>query len=103
MAATIPLEHVLGLAFALFSIGLVGILVRRNFLFMLMCTEIMLNAAVLAFIGAGARWANADGQAMFVLVLTLAAAEVCIGLALILQLNRRMHTLDVDTASGMQG
>lgn len=103
MAATVPLEHVLALAFAMFVVGLVGVLVRRNFLFMLMSTEIMFNAAALAFIGAGEHWASADGQVMYILLLTLAGAEVCVGLALILQLSRHRRSLDVDSASDMHG
>jgi len=99
----IPSAHGLLLAAALFAMGLTGVLVRRNILFMLMSIEIMLNAAGLAFIAAGAKWAQADGQAMFLLVLTLAAAEVSVGLALILQLNHRFETLDADAASEMRG
>jgi NADH-quinone oxidoreductase subunit K len=94
---------VLGLAAILFALGLIGVLVRRNVIFMLICLEIMLNAAGLAFIAAGSRWAQADGQVMFLLILTLAAAEVSVGLALILQLNHRFETLDVDAASEMRG
>jgi NADH-quinone oxidoreductase subunit K len=63
----------------------------------------MLNAAGLAFVAAGARWGQADGQIMFILVLTLAATEVAVGLALILQLYRRTHTLDADAVSRMRG
>lgn len=100
---SIPSAHGLLLAAALFVMGLAGVLVRRNILFMLMSIEIMLNAAGLAFIAAGARWAQADGQVMFLLVLTLAAAEVSVGLALILQLNHRFETLDADAASEMRG
>jgi NADH-quinone oxidoreductase subunit K len=77
--------------------------VRRNFLFMLMCLEIMTNAVALAFVAAGSRWAQPDGQIMFIMVLTLAAAEASIGLALLLQLYRRFHTLDIDVASEMRG
>jgi NADH-quinone oxidoreductase subunit K len=91
------------LAGVLFALGLVGLLVRRNILFMLMSVEIMLNAAGLAFIAAGARWAQADGQAMFLFILTLAAAEVSVALALVLQLYSRFNTLDSDAASLMRG
>ncbi|WDT82495.1 MAG: NADH-quinone oxidoreductase subunit NuoK [Candidatus Manganitrophus sp.] len=78
----IPVQEGLLLAAILFALGLIGLLVRRNILFILMSTEVMLNAAGLAFVVAGARWAAADGQVMFILVLALAAAEVSIGLAL---------------------
>jgi NADH-quinone oxidoreductase subunit K len=99
----IPMDHVLVLAAILFALGLIGVMVRRNVIFMLMCIEVMLNAAGLAFIAAGSRWAQADGQIMFLLILTLAAAEVSVGLALILQLNHRFETLDADAASEMRG
>ena len=99
----IPMEHGLLLAGALFSIGLFGLLTRRDILFMLMSLEIMLNSAALAFIVAGSRWGSADGQVMFVLILTLAAAEASVGLALLIQLYRRFKTLDIDSASTMKG
>jgi NADH-quinone oxidoreductase subunit K len=90
-------------AVALLALGLLGVLVRRNLLFILMSLEIMLNAAGLAFVAAGARWAQADGQIMFILIITLAAAEVAIGLALALQVYHRLRTLDADAVSGMRG
>lgn len=91
------------LAAVLFTLGLTGVLVRRNLIFILMSIEIMLNATGLAFVAGGSRWAQADGQIMFLLVLTLAAAEVAIGLALVLLLYRRTETLDADAASRMRG
>jgi NADH-quinone oxidoreductase subunit K len=102
MTATL-VDHALLTAVALFALGLFGVLVRRNLLFLLMSLEIMLNAAGLAFVAAGARWAEADGQIMFILIITLTAAEVAIGLALVLQVYRRFQTLDADVVSGMRG
>lgn len=99
----IPMEHGLFLAIALFAIGFAGLILRRNILFMLMSVEIMMNATALAFVVAGSRWLQPDGQVMFVMVLTLAAAEACVGLALVIQLYRRFRTLDVDAASTMKG
>lgn len=99
----IPMEHGLALAGVLFTLGLLGLLVRRNILFMLMSLEIMMNSAALAFVVAGSRWQQADGQIMFILILTLAACEACVGLALLLQLYRRFGSLDVDSASEMKG
>lgn len=99
----IPMEHGLLLAATLFAIGFGGLIVRRNVLFMLMSVEIMMNATALAFVVAGSRWLQPDGQVMFVLVLTLAAAEACVALALVMQLYRRFRTLDVDAASTMKG
>ena len=78
-------------------------LVRRNLVFILMSIEIMLNATGLAFIVAGARWGQADGQIMFLFVLTLAAAEVAIGLALIIRIRHRLSALDSDAANLLRG
>lgn len=100
---SIPLTHVLALAAGLLAIGLAGVITRRNLIFMLLSIEIMLNAAGLAFITAGAHWGQSEGQVMFILVLTLAAAEVCVGLGLIVALHRRFRTVDADAASRMRG
>ena len=100
--SALALEHGLFLAAVLFSIGLVGVLVRRNLMFMLMSVEIMLNAAGLAFIVVGSRWGQADGQVMFLLILTLAAAEVGVGLGLVLQINRRHRSLDADVLNQLK-
>ena len=101
--ASVSMEYGLILAGILFTLGLVGVLVRRNLLFMLLSIEIMLNAAGLAFVVAGARWAPPDGQVIFLFILTMAAAEVSVGLALILQIYRHMKTLDADAADEMRG
>jgi len=101
--AQIPMQHGLLLAAVLFALGLAGILVRRNLIFILMSIEIMLNASGLAFVVAGARWGEADGQVMFIFILSLAAAEVSVGLALLLQIHRRFGTLDANAASEMRG
>ena len=87
----------------IFAIGLTGVLIRRNIIFILMSIEIMLNAAGLAFVVAGARWHQPDGQVMFIFILSMAAAEVSVGLALALQLFRRFKTLDADAAGRMRG
>ena len=102
-ALQIPLSHGLALAAALFCIGAVGLLVRRNILFTLMSLEICTNAAALAFVVAGAHHGRADGQVMFVFIITLAAAEIAIALALVLQLYRYHYTLDIDQLKAMQG
>lgn len=99
----LPMDHGLMLAALLFALGLIGVLVRRNVIFILMSIEIMLNAAGLAFVVAGSKWGQADGQVMFIFILAVAAAEVSVGLALVLQLYRRLQTLDVDAASKMRG
>ena len=100
---SIPMSYGLSLAAILFALGLIGLLVRRNLLFILMSAEIMLNAAGLAFVVAGARWVQADGQVMFIFILAMAAAEVSVGLALLLQLYHQRQSLDADAASEMRG
>jgi NADH-quinone oxidoreductase subunit K len=100
---TVPMHQGLLLAGILFALGLMGLLVRRNVIFMLMSLEIMLNAAGLAFVVAGARWGQADGQIVFLFILAMAAAEVSVGLALVLQIYRRFKTLDSDAVSEMRG
>lgn len=99
----IPIIHGLGLAVVLFLLGVVGLITRRNVLFMLMSIEIMLNAAGLVFIIGSSRWAQADGQLMFIFILSMAAAEVAVGLALILQFYKKFNTLDADAASKLKG
>jgi NADH-quinone oxidoreductase subunit K len=99
----IPVEHVLLVAGVLFTLGLIGLLVRRNVVFMLMAVEIQLNAAGLAFVAAGSRWQQVDGQVMFLFILAMAAAEVAVGLALVLRLYAQTKTLDTDVASTLRG
>ena len=99
----VMMEHGLILAAILFVLGLTGLLVRRNILFVLMCIEVMMNAAALAFVVAGSHWGQPDGQIMFILILSLAASEASVGLAIVFQLYRRYHTLDIDAASEMRG
>ncbi len=101
--ATIPMEQGLLLAGLLFFLGLLGVLLRRNILFILMSIEIMLNAAGLAFIVAGSHWGQADGQVMFIFILAVAAAEVSVGLALVLQLYHQLKSLDTNSADSMRG
>ena len=91
------------LAGILFSLGLTSLLVRRNLIFVLMSLEVMLNAAGLAFVVAGARWHQADGQVMFLFILAMAAAEVSVGLTLAVEIYRRFKSLDVDTLNNMKG
>jgi NADH-quinone oxidoreductase subunit K len=91
------------LAIILFGLGLIGLLSRRNILYMLLSLEIMLNAAALAFIAGGARWGQVDGEIMFLFILTLAAAEVSVALGIVLQLSHRFRTLDADAFSEMRG
>ena len=99
----VPIEAGLIVAGILFMLGMISVLIRRNIIFMLISVEVMLNAAGMAFIVAGSKWMQADGQVMFIFILTMAAAEVSVGLALVLQLYHRFKTVDVDVASEMRG
>lgn len=99
----IQMEQAMLLATILFLTGLVGLLVRRDIIFMLMSVEVMLNSAGLAFIVAGSAWGQADGQVMFIFILTMAAAEVSVGLALIIQMFMKFKSVDTDRANTMNG
>lgn len=99
---TVPFEQVLALAATLFALGLAGLLARRNVIFVLLSLEVMLNAAGLALVAAGARWGQPDGQVFFLFVLAVAAAEAAVALALVLRLQARFRTLDVDAASRLR-
>lgn len=99
----LTMESGLLVAGVLFVLGLLGLLARRNLLFILMSLEIMLNAAGFAFVLAGARWGQAHGQAMFIFILTMAAADVAVALALILRVFHHFRTLDSDQVSTLKG
>jgi len=96
------LQQVFALAIVLFGLGLIGLLVRRNIVFMLISIEIMFNAAGLGFIAAGAAHGQADGQVMFIFILSVAAAEVAVGLALVLVFHHLSGTLDADAADQLR-
>ena len=99
----IPAEHALIVAAVLFVLGMTGVLIRRDLIFVLLSLEVMLNAAGLAFVTAASRWLQPDGQIMFILILAVAAAEVSIGLALILRIYSRHGTLDADRVDKLRG
>ncbi|GGB00534.1 NADH-quinone oxidoreductase subunit NuoK [Puia dinghuensis] len=94
--AVVNIDRVLFVAAVLFLLGLTGVLTRKNILFMLISIEIMLNAAGLAFVAAGSKWHQPDGQAMFLFILAMAAAEVSVGLALVMQIWHQHKTMDVE-------
>ena len=93
---TIGLEHYLIVSALLFSLGLLGVLSRRNVLVIYMSLELMLNAANLALVAFSRFNNNLDGQVMVFFIITVAAAEVAVGLALIVALFRRRQTTHVD-------
>jgi len=92
----VPYEHVLALAGLVFLLGLFCTVVRRNLIMMLLGVEIMLNAATIAFVGSSLRWQDLEGQAFVLFILAVAAAEVSIGLALIVCAYRRTESVDPD-------
>ena len=99
---TVPVETQIVFAGILFLLGLIGLLVRRNLVFMLMSIEIMFNSAGLVFIIAARQWNQPDGQVMFIFILAVTAVEVAIGLALILQVYHHFKTLDVDAINKLK-
>ena len=97
--APIRLTHYLILSAVLFCIGLVGIMTRRNVLMILLCIEIMFNAANLAFVAYARAWGNLDGQIVVFFIIIVAAAEVTVGLAIAVLLSRELKTLNADEVS----
>jgi NADH-quinone oxidoreductase subunit K len=99
----VPFSHVLFLAVLLFLLGAVCAVARRNLVMILIGVEIMLNAAGLAFIGASLRWEHLEGQVFVIFILTLAAAEVAVGLALIVSSYRRTGSVNSDRYNLLKG
>ena len=100
---TITLTHYIVLSAILFSIGTAGVLVRRNALVLLMSVELMLNAANLALIAFARNLGNETGHVMAIFVMTVAAAEAAVGLALVLAIFRHRKTVDVDQLRSLKG
>ena len=98
----VGLEHYLVVSGVLFSLGLLGVIIRRNVLVIYMSLELMLNAANLALVSFSRFNNNLDGQVMVFFIITVAAAEVAVGLALIVALFRRRETTDVHDLSTMK-
>jgi NADH-quinone oxidoreductase subunit K len=91
------------LSAVLFSIGALGVLVRRNPLIIFMSVELMLNAANLAFVAFASLHGSLDGQIFVFFVMTVAAAEVAVGLALIVQIFKSKHSINVDEVNSLKG
>ena len=102
-AATITPTYYLTLAAALFTIGAVGMLVRRNTLVMFMCIELMLNAANLTFVSFAHALDDVAGQVIVFFTLVVAAAEVAVGLAIIVAIFRRRHHVTADDLNALEG
>jgi len=99
----IPLTYYLAISAILFSMGVMGVLIRRNPLIIFMSVELMLNAANLAFVAFSRAFNVIDGQIFVFFVMTIAAAEVAVGLALIVIIFRTKHSIDVDQMSSLKG
>lgn len=92
----IPLSHYLGLSVILFTIGVIGVVVRRNAIVIFMCIELMLNAVNLTFVAIARSLSSLDGQVIVLLVMTVAAAEAAVGLAIMVSIFRTRGTINVD-------
>ena len=99
---TVGLEHYLTVSALLFSLGLLGVIIRRNLLVIYMSLELMLNAANLAFVAMSRFTNNLDGQVMVFFIITVAAAEGAVGLALIVALYRKRQTAHVEDLTSMK-
>ena len=99
---TVGLEHYLTVSALLFSLGLLGVVIRRNLLVIYMSLELMLNAANLAFVSMSRFTNNLDGQVMVFFIITVAAAEVAVGLAIIVALYRKRQTAHVEDLTSMK-
>ncbi len=100
---TIPIQYYLYLATILFTIGAIGVLIRRNAIVIFMCIELMLNAANLVFITFARHHADQAGQIYVFLVMAVAAAEVAVGLAIIIAVFRERRSIYVDELRDMHG
>ena len=99
----ITINDYLALSFLIFTIGFIGVLIRRNFLTVLMSIELMLNAVNLNLVAFSHRLSDLTGQIFAIFVITIAAGEAAIGLAIIISLFRQKQTLNVDEADTMEG
>ena len=97
------LQYYLILSAALFTIGVVGVLIRRNAIIIFMCIELMLSAANLAFVAISRQLGDVSGQIFVFFVMTVAAAEVAIGLAIIVSVFKHRETINVDEVNSLKG
>jgi len=98
----VPIGHYLVLSGLLFCIGAVGVFLRKNLITMLLSVEIMLNAVNLTFVAVGRYWGTVDGQIITFFVMTVAAAEAAVGLALVIALFRHRETLSPDAFTALK-
>lgn len=99
----VPVTYYIALSAVLFTLGALGVLIRRNAIVIFMSVELMLNAANLAFVAFARAYNALNGQIFVFFVMTVAAAEVAVGLALIVAIFRTKHSIDVDQMSNLKG
>jgi NADH-quinone oxidoreductase subunit K len=99
----IKIEHYLLLSSVLFSLGIFGMLLRKNAIIIFMCVELMLNAVNLALVAFSKIHGDTDGQIFVFFIMVVAAAEVAVGLAILMMLYRNMHTTDTDELNSLKG
>jgi NADH:ubiquinone oxidoreductase subunit K len=99
----VSLDWYLVVSALVFAVGTVGVLTRRNPVVILLCLELMLNAANIALIAFARMWGNAEGQIFAIIVMVVAACEVCIGLGLVVAVYRRRLPIDVDEIRELHG
>jgi NADH-quinone oxidoreductase subunit K len=98
----VPMSYFVGLSALLFAIGAAGVLLRRNVIVIFMSIEVMLNAVNLAFVALGRRLGSMDGQVIVFFVMTVAAAEAAVGLAIIISIFRNRETINADELNLMR-
>lgn len=99
----IPVSYYVGLSAVLFSIGALGVLIRRNPIVIFMSVELMLNSANLVLVAFAREYGDLSGQIFVFFVMTVAAAEVAVGLALIVAIFRSRHSIDIDQMNNLKG
>jgi NADH-quinone oxidoreductase subunit K len=99
----LPVQYYVGLSAILFIMGALGVLIRRNAIVIFMSVELMLNAANLAFVAFARSTNSMDGQIYVFFVIAVAACEVAVGLALIVEIFRTKHNINIDQMNSMQG
>jgi NADH-quinone oxidoreductase subunit K len=99
----LPIQYYLGLSVILFTLGALGVLIRRNAIIIFMSVELMLNAANLAFVAFARMHHSLNGQIFVFFVMAVAAAEVAVGLALIVTIFRSKHSIDIDQINSLRG
>ena len=91
-----PIQYYLFLSLALFSIGIMGVLMRRNAIIVFMCIELMLNALNILMVAFSKMYCNSDAQIFVFFIMVVAAAEVAVGLAIIVMMYRKVHSVDIN-------